>query len=162
GMAYMVSRDEYDHYVLSHASDEDISTCVGFSALAQANTKFSRGLRFTGVGGVSCGRSEMLLPNAVGNLQKGECYAPMDYIFGSSIRRICVPHITISYDISCQWYTNLLRRISENWPETLKPSCNTTIRPLVPKLHEPAHETAEHEKYSFNLAPGVGLTDGEC
>ena len=47
-----------------------ISTCVGLQALTQANTKFSRGLRYTGVGGTFCGRSEMIL--RVGNLQKGE------------------------------------------------------------------------------------------
>lgn len=93
GMAYMVPREPYETYVLSRTSDTDvvvilffscfatdpllqqISTCVGFAALARANTKFSKGLRYTGVGAVSCGRSEMIRPNAVGNLQKGERYA---------------------------------------------------------------------------------------
>lgn len=90
GMAYMVPREGYDSYVLSRASDADvscslsrlikplttiqISTCVGFQALAKANSKFSKGLRFTGVGAVSCARSEMVLPTCVGNLQKGERY----------------------------------------------------------------------------------------
>lgn len=49
-----------------------ISTCVGFQALAKATTQNTRGLRYTGVCGVVCGRSEMVLPNAIGNLQKGE------------------------------------------------------------------------------------------
>ena len=49
-----------------------ISTCVGLQALAQADTKFSRGLRYTGVGGTFCGRSEMIL--RMGNLQKDEKY----------------------------------------------------------------------------------------
>lgn len=51
-----------------------MSTCVGFQALAKATTRSTRGLRYTGVAAVVCGRSEMLLPNAVGNLQKGERY----------------------------------------------------------------------------------------
>ena len=163
GMAYMLPCGAYDRYVLSHASDSDISTCVGFAALAKANTKFSKGLRFTGVGGVSCGRSEMLLPNAVGNLQKGERYANMDFIFASSIRHTSASFVNISYDISCQWYTNLSRRIAEHWPEELRPNPRITmIRPLIPKLHEPGHEKVGHEQYSFNFAPGLGLTDSEC
>ena len=36
------------------------------------NTKFSKGLHYTGVGGVMCGRSEMIMPLGIGNLQKGE------------------------------------------------------------------------------------------
>jgi hypothetical protein len=36
------------------------------------NTKFSKGLRYTGVGGVMCGQSEMIMPLGIGNLQKGE------------------------------------------------------------------------------------------
>jgi hypothetical protein len=90
GWAYLVPREPYERYVFSRANDADvrmflhhdtstatniisqISTCVGLQALAKASTKFSRGLRHTGVGGVFCGRSEMFLPLGVGNLQKGE------------------------------------------------------------------------------------------
>lgn len=95
GMAYMALRDPYEKYVLSQADEEDvsyffvslcltavltrnisqISTCVGFQALAKATTQNTRGLRYTGVGAAMCGRSEMVLPNSVANLQKGERYA---------------------------------------------------------------------------------------
>lgn len=51
-----------------------ISSCVGLQALAKAYTKYCEGQRFTGVGAVCCGRTEMLLLMAVGNLQKGERY----------------------------------------------------------------------------------------
>lgn len=90
-MAYMVRNEPYDDYVLSQADEEDvsklaqsydtiilicfqISTCVGFQALAKATTRNTKGLRYSGVGMAVCGRSEMILPNAVGNLQKGERY----------------------------------------------------------------------------------------
>ncbi|KAF9471153.1 hypothetical protein BDN70DRAFT_783782, partial [Pholiota conissans] len=86
GLSYMVPREPYEKYVLSRASDGDLSTCVGLQALAKANTKFNVGLRSTGVGGAFCGRSEMILPNGVGALQKGERYANMDYVFASAIR----------------------------------------------------------------------------
>lgn len=92
GMAYMALRGPYEDYVLSQADEEDvciyfspsspsltlkisqISTCVGFQALAKATTQNTRGLRYTGVGAAMCGRSEMVLPNSVANLQKGERY----------------------------------------------------------------------------------------
>ena len=196
GMAYFVPREEYEEYVLSKASAGDVSrslsyrnshlhyiqinTCVGFQALAQANTRSSVGLRYTGVAGVSCGRSEMLLPNGVGNLQKGErfvgmdfmshflraflcCirYANMDYVFGSAISLFRQPTIIVGYDISCQWHANLLKRIESDWPEELRPS-EVETRPVVGKLHEPAHRREGHDEYSCNFAYGLGLTDFEC
>ncbi|KAF8190121.1 hypothetical protein BJ912DRAFT_850355, partial [Pholiota molesta] len=128
GWAYMVCREPYERHIVSQMDDDDISTCVGFLALVMALTRFSRGLRYTGVGGAFCGRGEMILPNGIGNLQKGERYVNMDYIFASSVR-------------------------------TSKP--HVVTRPLIPKFHEPAHAEKDHEQFSFNLAVGVGNSDGE-
>jgi len=92
GWSYMLERKPYENYVLSRTNDEDvsvlsletpsqtdlciqISTCVGFQALSKANTKNSRGQRYTGVGATICGRSEMIMPLGVGNLHKGERYS---------------------------------------------------------------------------------------
>ncbi|KJA15106.1 hypothetical protein HYPSUDRAFT_208167 [Hypholoma sublateritium FD-334 SS-4] len=55
GWAYMVRREPYEAYVLSKADNANISTCIGFQALTQALTRFSKGLQYTGVGGVFCG-----------------------------------------------------------------------------------------------------------
>jgi len=71
---------------------------------------------YTGVGGVFCGRSEMILPLGIGNLQKEERYktmiymvrvifdiayryANMDFIFGSSLKAYKLPLVLISYNI---------------------------------------------------------------
>ncbi|KAF8201858.1 hypothetical protein BJ912DRAFT_1054149 [Pholiota molesta] len=161
GWAYMVRTKPYEDYVLSKASDEDISTCVSFLAIVLALTRFSKGLRYTGVGGAFCGRGEMFLPNGVGNLQKGERYANMDYILGSSVRNTQLESIGISYDICCQWYTNLQQRMT-SWPQEIQLPPNVTTTPLIPKFHEPAHNDKNHEQYSFNHVVGVGNTDGEC
>ncbi len=48
-----------------------ISTCVGFQALAKATTQNTRGLRYTGVAGAMCGRSEMILPQCNGKFAEG-------------------------------------------------------------------------------------------
>ncbi|KAF8958646.1 hypothetical protein BDZ97DRAFT_1609673, partial [Flammula alnicola] len=88
-----------------------ISTCVGLQALAKANMKFSLGLRYTGLSLTVCGRSEMILSLGVGNLHKGERYANMDYVFGSSLQFFMVGLILISYDICCQWFINLHKQM---------------------------------------------------
>ncbi|KDR69912.1 hypothetical protein GALMADRAFT_47993, partial [Galerina marginata CBS 339.88] len=132
GLAYLLPREVYERYIVSRANDADISTCVGLQALAKAVTKFSKGLRHTGVGGAFCGRSEMVLPGAIGNLQKGERYANMDYVFGSAIQGT-----------------------------TLALGPATTLIPAIPKLHEPMHGTKDHEVYSLNFIPGVGFSDFE-
>ncbi|KAF8885404.1 hypothetical protein CPB84DRAFT_1750196 [Gymnopilus junonius] len=130
-----------ESYVLSRASDEDISTCVGFQALAKANSKFSVGLRYTGV----------VL-----------CYTNMDYIFGSVLQYVLILLVLISYDIACQWFTNLFSRIDNHWPDSIKPRPNTTLVPAIPKLHEPMHEQKDHQVYSLNLIKGIGFSDCEC
>ena len=91
GLSYFGPLDPYFKYIMTCTTDEDvcghilclvskpyrytfiqISTCVGFLAIAQQNTRFSKGLCYTGVGCASCGQSEMIFPNGVGDLQKGE------------------------------------------------------------------------------------------
>ena len=79
-----------------------MSTCTGLAALDHADTKFSIGYAATGIGACIDGRHEFMLPNGVGDLQKGERYDPaskymfeelrtqyryvnMDYLFASSM-----------------------------------------------------------------------------
>ncbi|KDR81126.1 hypothetical protein GALMADRAFT_61075 [Galerina marginata CBS 339.88] len=161
GWAYMIPRKAYEAYVLSRANDEDISTCVGLQALAQANTRFSRGLRYTGVGLAACGRTEMIFPCGVGNLQKGERYANMDYLFAMVLQFIFITLVLISYDIACQWFINLFRRAAD-WPEELRLRPAMTFIPAIPKLHEPMHEAKDHQVYSLNFIKGCGHSDCEC
>ncbi|KAH9480163.1 hypothetical protein JR316_0006761 [Psilocybe cubensis] len=162
GWAYMIEKEKYESYVKSKASEKDISTCVGFQALAKANTKFSKGLRYTGVGAAICGRSEMIFPTSVGNLQKGERYANMDYVFGMALKTLAICLVLASYNVCCQWFTKLLKRIKEDWPPEIKPPQNLRLTPAIPKLHERMHKEKNHHVYSLNLIPGVGHTDGEC
>ena len=49
-----------------------MSTCTGLAALDHADTKFSKGYDATGIGACIDGRHEFMLPNGVGDLQKGE------------------------------------------------------------------------------------------
>ena len=89
-------------------------------------------------------------------------YANMDYIFGSAIQGFKLLFILISYDIACQWFTNLFERMTEYWPTELQVPSTTKLIPAIPKLHEPMHEAANHQVYSLNYIPGVGQSDLEC
>lgn len=85
----------------------------------------------------------------------------MDYVFGSTLPLSSLLFVVISYDIACQWFTNLFKRMA-HWPDAIKSKATGNVAPLIPKLHEPGHKKKNHQQYSFNFAPGVGMTDGEC
>jgi len=90
----------------------------------------------------------------------GPRYVNMDYIFFSSLAGTELEHITVCYDIACQWCRHLLERMEKlpaklHLPKTLK------LRYRVPKFHLPAHVQKCWAPYSFNFSPCVGRTDGE-
>lgn len=86
----------------------------------------------------------------------------MDYFLLSTLRYHDHQRLVISYDIACQWSRNLLARC-ELYPENrISGSQAPEILFLVPKFHLPAHIADCQIRYSFNLTPGVGRTDGEA
>lgn len=89
-------------------------------------------------------------------------YANMDYIFASTVQKTALLFILVSYDIACQWFVNLFKRVEDHWPEHIRLSPSTTFIPAIPKLHEPMHEALNHQVFSLNYIQGVGLSDLEC
>ncbi|KAI0054741.1 hypothetical protein BV25DRAFT_1785935, partial [Artomyces pyxidatus] len=157
---YFVDPERYSKYILNAATQDEVQdTCTGFAALSGANTKRSKGLRVTGVGAVTC-RHEFWQPNGVGDLQKGERYCNMDFIFFSAFSHSRNKSGVVSYDIACQWSKNMWSRV-EGLPADLQVSQDTEFSFAVPKFHLPAHGTPCHGPYSFNFLEGVGRTDGE-
>ncbi|KAJ7827600.1 hypothetical protein B0H14DRAFT_3088313 [Mycena olivaceomarginata] len=150
GMSYLLEDTEFREFLLTVTDQVEVywqmSTCSGLAALDYANTKFSRGYSSTGVGMGVCARHEFIQPNGVGDLQRGERYANMDYIFGSILRHHS-PSLrkTISYDIVCQWWKHLMERLLV----------------LPPLMHIEGHNVDCGALYSLNLIPGSGQTDGE-
>ncbi|KAJ7856129.1 hypothetical protein B0H14DRAFT_3644088 [Mycena olivaceomarginata] len=114
GWAYVTENPPYRHYLLTVTEQKEMSTCSGLAALDYVNTKFSRGYSTTGVGMGVCARHKFVQANGVGDLQKGERFANMDYIFGSILRHKD-PRIRkiISYDIVCQWWKFLMERMQK-------------------------------------------------
>lgn len=89
----------------------------------------------------------------------------MDFIAMSALTSYGPRDRTIfSYDIACQWEIHLRQRIADNrFPVHLRielPS-SPDLRFVIPKYHFWGHTGEGHNKYSLNLVPGVGRTDGE-
>ncbi|KAI0061558.1 hypothetical protein BV25DRAFT_1916905 [Artomyces pyxidatus] len=138
GMAYFVGDDGYEEHLEGYMDQAE-------------------GLRVTGVGGIFCARHEFWRACGLGDLQKGERYCNMDYIFLSSLVGVANKALLVSYDIACQWSKNLMSRARE-----LPFSLPAVIDFVVPKFHLPAHRESCHAPYGLQFKTGAGQTDGEA
>ncbi|KAG6835012.1 hypothetical protein H0H93_005636, partial [Arthromyces matolae] len=164
GFAYFVSSDEYLRHLSNYIHKDEacfhISHCVGFAALWLANSKKSKGLRATGVASVSCARHQFFRPTGTGDMQIGERYANMDFLFISSLLCVFFPFLLLCYDIACQYSKNFWTRF-EDVPSVIKFPGSPTIHWAVPKFHLPPHKPECHGPFALGYTPGVGRTDGE-
>ncbi|KAG1846735.1 hypothetical protein F4604DRAFT_1884128 [Suillus subluteus] len=143
GWAYFVDETAYKSHLGQHnGTPQEKSTCSSHNTVNMADTKASQGLAATGVGTIDCARHNMKLPNGVGDLQKGERYTNMDYLFFSTLRR---------------------RSLMATMPPNLQlEHTNKFVRFFVPKFHLPAHILKCQSMFSFNFSKNVGCTDGEA
>ncbi|KAJ7038833.1 hypothetical protein C8F04DRAFT_950863 [Mycena alexandri] len=161
GTGYFCNRAEYSKHIRKHVDEEEISSCSGFQAMFLANAKRVKGLRATGVGGVTCARHNMWRPNGLGDLQIGEKFCNMDFMFFASVLNFALLWLILSYDIACQFSKNIWARMP-NLPEKYHLNINReNIRWMVPNFHLPAHKTGCHSPFSFHWLWGAGCTHGE-
>ncbi|KAJ7033272.1 hypothetical protein C8F04DRAFT_1396133 [Mycena alexandri] len=165
GSAFFSEVNEYMKHVGEHWDfEQEKSRCVSHDAVDQPDRE-ARGTASSGIGTVDCARHNMKRPNGVGDLQKGERYINMDYMFWKSLDDCDdLVQLVVLYDIVCQWRLNIWVRLSKYNPQ-LRRHARTGKRYfmwLIPKFHLPAHIEACNILYSFNLSPFVGQTDGEA
>ncbi|KAJ6450350.1 hypothetical protein C8R47DRAFT_1329898 [Mycena vitilis] len=141
GWGAFVEPARYKKHLRKYVAEKDISTCIAFAALTQKETRNTAGLRVSGVGGCVCARHECIRPNGMGDLQKGERYANMDYILLSALA-----------DTYPQELTKLPKELQRDWKGVL-------LQSGLPVWHALAHECKNEN--NLNLLPGVGKTDGE-
>ncbi|KAJ7788512.1 hypothetical protein B0H14DRAFT_3504207 [Mycena olivaceomarginata] len=162
GWAYMLENTPFREYLLTVTDQKEMTTCSGLAALDYANTKFSRGYSTTGVGMGVCARHEFVQPNGVGDLQKGERFANIDYIFASFLRyHDPLLFKFISYDVVCVWWIHLMERLRELPPLVRCILILPMICFVIPKMHIKGHGPKCGPVFSLNLKPGSGQTDGE-
>ncbi|KAJ7468442.1 hypothetical protein B0H11DRAFT_2159494 [Mycena galericulata] len=162
GWAYFVETEPYRKFLLTVTDQDEMSTCSGLAALDYANTKFSRGYAATGVGMGVCARHEFVQPNGVGDLQKGERFANMDWIFACILRHLDERLFKIiSYDIACQWWKKLRERLMMLPPHLRLLITMALLRFVIPKMHINSHTLACRILYALSYLLGAAQTDGE-
>ncbi|KAJ6488281.1 hypothetical protein C8R47DRAFT_1071998 [Mycena vitilis] len=161
GWGAFVEPTRYREHLKKYVAENDVSSCIAFAALTQKETKNTTGLRVSGVGGCVCARHEVVRPNGLGDLQKGERYANIDYIVMSALAGFDLKELTISYDIACQWHKNLRERVTK-LPEDLRKDFEAFLFQCgLPVWHASSHEAECTNRFSLSFLPGVGKTDGE-
>ncbi|KAJ7590263.1 hypothetical protein C8J56DRAFT_1004154 [Mycena floridula] len=158
GMAYQVEEKAYRQHLENY-----ISTCIAFAALVQKkNTRLSTGLRSSGVSGCVCSRHELVRPLGIGDLQKGERYANMDFIFFSAIAMCGLALIFLTYDIYCQYRVNLELR-SESMPKQLRHDfAATEIKGGLPIWHGDVHVLECRTEHQIQYQEGTTKLDSEA
>ncbi|KAJ7774635.1 hypothetical protein DFH07DRAFT_732672 [Mycena maculata] len=161
GWGCLVEELPYRDHLKNYVAEKDVSTCIAFAALLQKDTRLTTGLRCSGVGGVVCARHELVRPQGVGDLQKGERYANMDYILLSAVLGLTAMYLAISYDIACQWRINFATRMCA-MPKHLQLDMETMkVFYGLPVWHAAAHERKCQVQNSLTYIDGVGWMDGE-
>uniref|UniRef100_A0A0W0FPX6 CxC2-like cysteine cluster KDZ transposase-associated domain-containing protein n=1 Tax=Moniliophthora roreri TaxID=221103 RepID=A0A0W0FPX6_MONRR len=143
GWGVFVHQEEYMNKVKKHTSQNEISHCVGFSAIWNANHKKSKGLQATGVGAVTCACHELFHPNGMGDLQKGERYVHK--------HGLNTPH-----EPSRQFHTTAERPKEWQFPH------ERNVQFKVSKFHLQAHTEKCFAPYAFEYAEGVSEVDGKA
>ncbi|KAG6825587.1 hypothetical protein H0H92_003169, partial [Tricholoma furcatifolium] len=163
GFAYFVEEKTYKEYLKKNEHFvEPKSTCSRHNAVNLSNAKPGVSHAATGVGTVECARHNMKRPNAVGDLQFGERYINMDYLFYRSLSRLKLQEVYVSYDICCQWSIHLRQRMLELDPKFFLHDDTISVKFAVPKFHLPAHVEHCRTSYSLNFTVGAARTDGEA
>ncbi|KAJ7484897.1 hypothetical protein B0H11DRAFT_2157487 [Mycena galericulata] len=161
GWGYFVEPERYRKHLKNYVPEKDISTCIAFAALLQKDTRGTAGLRSSGVGGCVCARHECVLGHGIGDLQKGERFANMDFILLSALAGFVLLWLTISYDISCQWKIHLKRRNAKMPKDLQLPLDTIKWQCALPVWHAASHEDTCQNANSLSFKPGVGKSDGE-
>ncbi|KAJ7121769.1 hypothetical protein C8R43DRAFT_1136456 [Mycena crocata] len=165
GFGYFCRREGeegYKAHIAKHVNDQEISNCSGFQAMFMANTRRVKGLRTTGIGGVTCSRHNMWCANGIGDLQLGERNCNMDFLLVSVLMTFTLLCVVVSYDIACQYAINFWDRMSK-FPEPMRLThlAPSNVWWKVPNFHLPAHKKPCHSPYSFHWMWGAGMTHGE-
>ncbi|EIN05220.1 hypothetical protein PUNSTDRAFT_75047 [Punctularia strigosozonata HHB-11173 SS5] len=164
GWAYYVAEQPYKQHIESYVGEEEVNPCnSAFNAIKHMSSNKSKpGVMSTsGVGAVKCARHALVRPNGVADLQKGEKYATMDYIFWSTLLLLgCALPVVVSYDIACQWKKNRKKRHAA-FPASFAALSAITMRFFIPNMHVQGHMLLCQTVMYFLLHEFVGLTHAE-
>ncbi|KAF7369403.1 CxC2 domain-containing protein [Mycena venus] len=164
GWGFFAKRDGEDRYkahIGKHVNEKEISTCSGFQAMFLANTKQVKGLRTSGIGGVTCSRHNMWRANGMGDLQVGERYCNLDFLLLSAVMAFAMAWLVVSYNIACQYSSKFWQRMPKLPKRLHLKIAQENVIWKVPNFHLPAHKPPCHSPFSFHYMFGAGKNHGE-
>ena len=88
-------------------------------------------------------------------------YANVDYVVACGTSHNPEPMMIASYDIMCQWATNLQDRLAKFPVEGSAELNDRIVARVVPKFHLAAHRPECRANFSLNFEPGAGRKDME-
>ncbi|KDQ15216.1 hypothetical protein BOTBODRAFT_73850, partial [Botryobasidium botryosum FD-172 SS1] len=160
GRGYFVPSKEYQEYIDTVVFEPETSTCHGFKAGDILREGKFKDVIVSGMVSVVCSRHGFFLPQGSVDLQKGERYANTDFALAGVLEKCdAIPHITVSYDIACQYEKNFAKRFAANFGHI--PDIQSRVAFVIPKMHVYAHTEPCQHLYSLNFKEGSGRTDGE-
>ncbi|KAI9068488.1 hypothetical protein FKP32DRAFT_1561583, partial [Trametes sanguinea] len=164
GWAYFVEQLRYLAHVEACAHRKEENTCSAeHNAITKAHLR-REGYIASGIGAVLCARHALVRKNGAGDLQLGERYIHrLPFLSPSALTSLRGPILCllISYDIVCQWYKHLFKRMVEDFPKEMQIDRDKVeIRFAIPKKHFRVHGP-NHSRFSLNYLPHVGRTYGE-
>ncbi|KAF7294727.1 CxC2 domain-containing protein [Mycena indigotica] len=183
GLGYFVESTAYKEHLKNYVAEKDassvlvndnytnqvqVSSCVAFAALLQKETRLTTGLRVSGVAGCVCSRHGLVRRRGLGDLQKGERYANVDWIVACTLWMEKLLSYGFAYDIICQWMVNFFQRIEKIRKGNADTSNlatefeNVDIQFGLPVWHAGAHELQCRAQLALAYLLGIGKTDGEA
>ncbi|EIN06473.1 hypothetical protein PUNSTDRAFT_136333 [Punctularia strigosozonata HHB-11173 SS5] len=165
GEGYFVEEKAYQKHLQTYVEEpEQVDPCdSNFNAIKNINSTKSRTdvMAVSGAAAAKCSRHALMLPHGVADLQRGERYVTIDYVFWTTLQRMGAPlPVTVSYDIACQWKQNLWRRHAK-LPASFASLGGIKLRFFIPSMHIRDHKALCRALYYFLLHRFVGLTHGE-
>ncbi|KAL1948929.1 hypothetical protein VTO73DRAFT_10735 [Trametes versicolor] len=160
GSAYIVEDNAYKAHLKAFdtRATESTSHCNNHDAVKLAQLKGSASLAATGVASVICSRHEMKRPCSTGDLQKGERFVNIDYLFHSSLQQNTPTEVAASYDIACTYDVNLDKRFMSYGYDI----SSHNITWAIPKFHINAHREQCRADYNLLYLPASARNDGEA
>ncbi|KAF9013697.1 hypothetical protein BDZ89DRAFT_1046721 [Hymenopellis radicata] len=161
GLGYQPDLSKYADHLKHYVKESDVSSCVAFAAMMQRESRLTSGLRVSGVGGCVCARHESIRPQGLGDLQKGERWSNMDYIFWGATRGIGCLDVLLTYDIACQYNKHVNERRT-HLPSSMRAGSDEGEHTYaLPIWHGDVHAVECKTRWSLLYIPGAGKTDGE-
>ncbi|KAF7307360.1 CxC2 domain-containing protein [Mycena indigotica] len=168
GLGYFVESSSHKDHLRSYVKEKDVSSCVAFAALLQKETRLTTGLRVSGVAGCVCARHGLVRARGLGDLQKGERYANVDWIVACTLWTERLMEYGFAYDIVCQWMINFFKRLAKIREGSADTTTLTTdfddleVVFGVPVWHAGAHDLQCRAHLALAYLLGMGKTDGEA